>query len=203
MVHNARGPVIAPTISPDDRVTLSRAGAPPPSDSVAGALPAAGPRHRRLRFALAGAVALVALAAIAAAVLLTGGEEEKSPPPGRAATGPSVRAASAWRPLPAAPTARQQLASAVAQGQIWLAGGLRSTPEGPRATRTVEAFDPAIKSWRTGPPLPQPFHHQAGATYRGEFVVIGGWLPIGDDLVARTVGEVYALRGEGGQRCRP
>jgi non-specific serine/threonine protein kinase len=81
-------------------------------------------------------------------------------------------------------------------GQIWLAGGLISTPEGPRATRTVEALDPAIKSWKAGPPLPLPLNHEAGATYRGRFVVIGGWLPRGDDVSALTVGRVYTLSGQ-------
>jgi N-acetylneuraminic acid mutarotase len=136
-------------------------------------------------------------------VLLTGGGEEKRPAPGHAATGPAVRAASGWRTLPAAPTARQQFASAVVGGQIWLAGGLRSTPDGPRATRTVESFDPAIKSWNAGPPLPLPLNHEAGATYRGRFVVIGGWLPRGDDVSAQTVGRVYTLSGQSWKTLPP
>jgi non-specific serine/threonine protein kinase len=190
-LHSSRGGVIAPTIGPADGVI-----APDPPENAGAGLPvAARPRPRRVPLALAGVVALVALAAIAGAVLLGGGGEEKRPAPGRAVTGPAVGAASAWRALPAAPTARQQLASAVVGGQIWLAGGLGSAPEGPRATRAVEALDPAIKSWKAGPPLPVPLNHSAGATYRGRFVVIGGWLPRGDDVSALTVGRVYTLNG--------
>ena len=65
----------------------------------------------------------------------------------RAPTGPDA-GAGAWRELDAAPTARQQVATAVLDGRIWVVGGLVGT-ETATATTRVESYDPAINAWST------------------------------------------------------
>ena len=98
--------------------------------------------------------------------------------------------ASAWRTLPSAPTARQQVGATVSDGVVWVFGGL--TTNGGATTR-VEGFDPTISTWESGPDLPFPLHHEMAVVYRGDMVVLGGWVPFGvpDALVSD---HVWALR---------
>ena len=49
-------------------------------------------------------------------------------------------------------------------GTAWVLGGLRDSPAGAVATASVEGFDTAINSWKTGPDLPVPLHHAMAAT---------------------------------------
>jgi non-specific serine/threonine protein kinase len=58
----------------------------------------------------------------------------------------------------------------------------------------VEGYDPVINSWKTGPALPLRLHHAMVVTYKGEVVVIGGWIPQGSDQSALTSERVFALR---------
>jgi serine/threonine-protein kinase PknK len=74
-----------------------------------------------------------------------------------------IQPAAQWRTLPDAPTARLMMAWAVLNDKIWIMGGLRNGV----ALQTTESFDPKTGAWETGPPLPIPLHHAAGATYRG------------------------------------
>ena len=106
---------------------------------------------------------------------------------GRAAGGAG---GGAWREIRAVPTPRQQVATAALNGTIWVVGGLA----GENVSRAVEGYDPAINTWKEGPPLPVPLHHAAAVAYGDELVVIGGWSPRGDDLSAVTSDRVYALR---------
>ena len=98
-----------------------------------------------------------------------------------------------WRVVGKAPTARQQVATAVLNGRIWVVGGLGGQ-EKAFATNLVESYDPAIQAWSTAPPLPRPLHHATAVAYRGELIVIGGWEPRGTNLTGFTSGEVQALR---------
>jgi N-acetylneuraminic acid mutarotase len=98
--------------------------------------------------------------------------------------------ASAWRVLPSAPTARQQVASTVSGGVLWVFGGLTKGV----ATAKVEGFDPAISSWAAGPDLPVRLHHAMAVRYHGDLVVMGGWIPRGSTLDAVTSKRVFALR---------
>jgi N-acetylneuraminic acid mutarotase len=59
----------------------------------------------------------------------------------------------------------------------------------------VEGYDPVINSWKSGPDLPAPLHHAMAASFHGRLVVLGGWIPAGDDLSAETTNRVLALRG--------
>ncbi len=98
-----------------------------------------------------------------------------------------IQPAAQWRSLPDAPTARLMMAWTVLNDKIWIMGGLRNGVP----LQTVESYDPKTGAWETGPPLPIPLHHAAGATYRGEVVILGGT----SDNIANGSNKVFALRG--------
>lgn len=77
----------------------------------------------------------------------------------------------------------------MADGRVWVIGGL--TAGG--ASAVVETYDPAADRWAPGPDLPVALHHAAAANYRGEIVVLGGFLAAGS-LYARPSDRVLALR---------
>jgi hypothetical protein len=110
--------------------------------------------------------------------------------------------ASPWRELGNSPTARQQVATAVVNGRIWVVGGLVGT-ETVTATRRVESYDPVSDTWRSEPPLPRPLHHAMAVAYGTELIVIGGWEPRGTNLLGVTSGEVQVLRGGRWVRLAP
>jgi len=112
-----------------------------------------------------------------------------APPTVPATTTTAAPAAAAWRGLAAAPTARQEVASAVADGRVWVIGGLNAAG----ASAVVENYDPAGDRWAPGPPLPVALHHASAATYRGEIVVMGGFLAA-PSLYDRPSARVLALR---------
>ncbi|MFC7451014.1 protein kinase domain-containing protein [Rhodococcus daqingensis] len=98
--------------------------------------------------------------------------------------------APAWRPLRDAPIARQQAPAAMSDGTIWVFGGLDATGSTPK----VEGYDPAIDTWKSGPDLPLPLNHAMAVDYRGELVVLGGWMPEGPNQTATASDRVLALR---------
>ena len=169
---------------------------PPPPPAPSPGSPAAGSPFKRIPVGARVLVGLVALGSVIALalVLLGGGGDDKqvadraTPPRSGtdANTGP-------WREIGAAPTARQQVATAVVDGRIWVVGGLIGTKKA-AATNRVESYDPTINSWSTATPLPRPLHHATAVAYRGELVVIGGWEPKGSELTAVASREVLALR---------
>jgi hypothetical protein len=144
---------------------------------------------RRLLLGLVGLLLLVA--GVAAIVVLPGSEQPKTE---RATLTPSppLRAASTWRRLAPMPTARQNMPSTVLDGTIWVVGGLA---KGSIGSRRIEGYDPVINDWKAGPDLPLRLHHEMAVTYKGELVVIGGWIPKGADPSAEVSGRVFALRG--------
>jgi non-specific serine/threonine protein kinase len=144
--------------------------------------------RRRVLFGLGGLVLL--LAAAATVLLLRGSDESKTE---SVATTPAtpLRTASSWRRLPAMPTPRQNMAGTVLDGTIWVVGGLE---KGSVGSRKVEGYDPVINGWKAGPDLPVRLHHEMVLTYKGELVVIGGWIPKGSDPSAQTSGRAFALR---------
>lgn len=80
-----------------------------------------------------------------------------------------------WSRLPDLPTGRGELAGAVLEvdGRTFLAvvGGFT----GPgRPTDEVTLFSPRTRTWRPGPPLPEPRHHAAAAGLDGSLYVAGG-----------------------------
>jgi hypothetical protein len=98
----------------------------------------------------------------------------------------------AWQARSPAPTARQEVASAVADGRVWVIGGLTAAG----ATAVVESYDPATDRWAPGPALPVALHHPMATTFRGEVVVMGGFLAAGT-LYDRPSDRVFALRAGG------
>ena len=115
-----------------------------------------------------------------------------APTTGPATTTTTARPAPTWQARAPAPTARQEVASTVADGRVWVIGGLTAAG----ATDVVEAYDPDADRWSPGPPLPVALHHASAATYRGEIVVLGGFLAAGS-LYARPSARVLALRDGG------
>ncbi|MBJ8340223.1 protein kinase [Antrihabitans sp. YC3-6] len=178
----------------------------PSGPSTQHAVPAAasGPHHRapnpvgaeRKRRGLAFAVAAVAALVVAASVggvVLARNDSTGSPIASSASSAPSTVAAAVpleWRSLKDAKLARQQSATVVDDGTIWVFGGLDNNG----STAAVQGYDPAIDTWKSGPDLPLALNHPMAVAYRGELIVIGGWEPSGADLTAKTSDRVFALR---------
>jgi non-specific serine/threonine protein kinase len=157
--------------------------APPPPPPVSGPAPARG--RRPWLVAIPIAVALV-IALIVALLVSGGGSNKTVRTHAAAALDPGQ-----WAPLQSAPTPRQELASAVQGGVVWVLGGLN----GNQSTAAVENYDPAANAWRPGPDLPLPLHHEVAATFKNEVVVAGGWVPENGVLTAKVSDQVFVLRG--------
>ena len=155
--------------------------------------------ERARRRLLAGFIAVATIAVVSLGVGLRrgpSGDQAQSPElapssPADTQDGSSSAFASNWRTLRDAPVARQQAAVAEADGTVWVFGGL----EGGRATAKTEGYDPAIDTWKQGPDLPVPLHHAMAVNFRGELMVLGGWIPSGENLTATTSDRVFVLRG--------
>lgn len=106
----------------------------------------------------------------------------------------------AWRRAKDALMARQQVAVAEVGGVIWVAGGLQSSNV---ATSAVHGFDPAAGQWREAEDLPLRLHHAMAVNYRGELVVLGGWVGGGPDPTAEVSERVFVLRGGGWEELAP
>ena len=52
-----------------------------------------------------------------------------------------------------------------------------------------------INAWKAGPDLPARLHHEMAVAYKDELVVIGGWVPKGDNPSGEVSDRVFALRG--------
>jgi non-specific serine/threonine protein kinase len=140
------------------------------------------------------AVAGLAVAAVVAAVLLAGGGGDDDGGSGSGDAAPVVAtklpADLAWQPV-ASPTFRRQYAASTAvDGKLWVFGGIGLKS----SSTTSKVYDPATDSWTTGPGLPLPLHHMTAVTYKGEAVVIGGFVP-GEELTSGQSDRVFALRG--------
>ncbi|WP_040812066.1 serine/threonine-protein kinase [Nocardia concava] len=147
-----------------------------------------GKRRRRMTWIALIAVILVAVVATGG-YLLSRQTDTGNRTPGRAGA-PTVDAAAAWRPLTDAPTARQQTASTMADGTIWIFGGL----DNDGASARQEGYDPAIDTWKAGPDLPIAVNHPMAVTYNDEPVVLGGWVASGGKLDATASDRVMAMR---------
>jgi len=163
--------------------------ASPKADATTGA-PSRPRRNPRMLFAFAGlGVALV----IAAVLLVTsgGGGEDPSTPNGSTSVPAATKlpADLEWRAIRDAPFRRQYAASTAVDDKVWVFGGIARKSSG----TATKVYDPAEDTWSTGPGLPLPLHHFMAVTYKGEAVVIGGFVP-GDELTSETSDRVYALR---------
>ena len=164
---------------------------PPPGDTSP--VPStAEPQPRRRGVLIAAVAAVVALLASLVVVGVLVLRNPNSTPTSAPPVTPVVPA-SAWRELRADPVPRQQVATTVADGTVWVLGGITSGAASP----LMEGYDPAIDTWKTGIPLPVPLSHEMAVTYRGEIVVLGGWEAQGSNLAAVSSNKVYAQRGGG------
>lgn len=170
----------------------------PPSDPPP--LPTPTPGNPRRRFVLVAAVVTVVV--LLASLVVVGVLVLRNPGDTTTAAAPPVTPvvpASAWRELRADPTPRQQVATTVADGTVWVLGGITNGT----ATPLMEGYDPAIDTWKTGIALPVPLSHEMAVTYRGEIVVLGGWVAQGGNLTAVSSNKVFVQRGGGWTELPP
>lgn len=75
------------------------------------------------------------------------------------------------------PTPRSELASALLDGKIYVAGGLASNPDGAGwiALDDFEAYDIETDTWEVLEPLPAGLHHLGMAAANGRVFVSGGY----------------------------
>lgn len=98
-------------------------------------------------------------------------------------------AGATWRQGQNAPIGVQQAATAVLDGRIWLFGGLSNG----KASAKVMVYDPTVNGWTPSADLPVALHHAMAVSYRGEPIVMGGFIPQGSDVSAITSDQVYRL----------
>src|SRR5919106_1065293 len=94
---------------------------------------------------------------------------DDTPPP--ASTSPSTRPAASWQQRAPLPTPRSEVASAVLDGKIYIAGGFDGSG---RSTAVLEAYDPAADRWEARAPMPAPRDHAMAAAHAGRLFVFGG-----------------------------
>ncbi|HET8776929.1 MAG TPA: kelch repeat-containing protein [Candidatus Limnocylindria bacterium] len=82
-------------------------------------------------------------------------------------------AARGWADAGEAPFARLEMATAVHDGQFWLAGGF--APDG-SVSDALAVFDPTTGEWTDGPSLPEALHHAALASDGERLYLVGGYL---------------------------
>ena len=163
-----------------ERTVISGQPLAPPAPAEPPAPPPEPPR-RRSRLAVVGAaIAGLAAVGVAVALLAGGGDSSTAEAPPAPPLDPS-----GWQPVRPALFEQQQMATTVLGNTAWLFGGLVGRGADPRATRQVQLFDTAIGNWSRGPLLPVPLNHSMAVVYKGNPVVIGGWIAKGSNLRRR------------------
>jgi N-acetylneuraminic acid mutarotase len=76
-----------------------------------------------------------------------------------------------WQNLAPLPTARQELATAVLDGKIYVIGGY---DQNIASTSTVEVYNPATNTWASAQPIPFPNNHNSAAVAAGKLYSFGG-----------------------------
>ena len=92
-----------------------------------------------------------------------------------------VARVSAWKPafddgfrdLAPLPTPRAAATAVVANGRVWVIGGVT---RGGALTGAVEVYDPATDAWSLRPPLQRPRAYAGAGLVNGQVVVLGGLL---------------------------
>jgi N-acetylneuraminic acid mutarotase len=98
-----------------------------------------------------------------------------------------------WKDQPRLPIPVQQAATAVVEGRIWVVGGL--TGNGKPTDRTF-VYDPVSRRWLEGPDLPMDLNHAMAVAYHNHLVVIGGWVPAGNEPLGTASSEVFRLNDD-------
>jgi N-acetylneuraminic acid mutarotase len=76
------------------------------------------------------------------------------------------------------PNARGETAGAVADGRLYVVGGMTGLDFA--ASPDVSVYDHSTAAWAAGPPLPEARHHAAAAGLDGSVYVSGGTDPVGN-----------------------
>ena len=130
-------------------------------------------------------IGAAALALVVAACNGDGSGDKKSSPRSGSTT--------SARPFP---DARTEVAGALWDGKIAVAGGL--TPN--QSTDRFNLFDLSNRSWSSGPTLPHRYDHTSLAELDGRLYLVGGYL----SGLSNPTNEVYSLgRGETTWRMEP
>lgn len=119
------------------------------------------------------------------AALLAACGPQGSPAPSLAAVSP----ANGWTRRAPAPLALTEVAAAVHDGRVWVAGGLDT---GGRAVDRVSVFNPRTDTWSGGPGLPEPVHHAALVSDGDALWLIGGYVGNGFDRPTAAVWQLQA-----------
>ena len=176
---SAQPPAEPPSAAPAQ--PLSFGGGPP-------APPERKPRNPRALLAVA-AAAVVALAVVAFVVLGGGGDDDGGERGAAPVVATKLPADLAWQSLASPPFQRQYAAATAVGNKLWVVGGIGRKS----SSTTTKVYDTSTRTWATGPGLPLPLHHHAAVTYKGEAVVIGGFIP-GAELTSGQSDRVFALR---------
>ena len=90
-----------------------------------------------------------------------------------------------WTPLPPlAGGPRQETGVAALDGKIYVVGGFNNAGV---VVSTVEAYDPALRTWSAIAPFPRVLHHANTAAVGGKLYVVGMLA----DISFRAIGDVY------------
>ena len=84
---------------------------------------------------------------------------------------PSTGSEGSWQTLAPMPAARQEIASAVLNGLIYVIGGYDSTGQ---STSSVFVYNPQFNAWATAASLPIVNNHGAAAVANGQLFAFGG-----------------------------
>jgi N-acetylneuraminic acid mutarotase len=76
-----------------------------------------------------------------------------------------------WQELAPMPTARQELATAVLNGKIYVIGGYDKDGN---STDTVEVYNPNTNTWASAHPIPTAQNHNSAAVAAGQLYSFGG-----------------------------
>lgn len=76
-----------------------------------------------------------------------------------------------WQTLAPMPSTRQELATAVLNGKIYVIGGYNA---GGGSTNTVEVYDPNMNTWASASPIPVVNNHNSAAVAAGKLHSFGG-----------------------------
>jgi len=110
------------------------------------------------------------------------GEPQQSPTP--------IQAVGDWRMGAKSPVSVQYAGTAELNGQIWVAGGLLGSES---ATTATEFYDPTLRAWNTGPPLPFSLNHVMMVPYDKTVWLIGGFTPQNGNALANVSARVLKL----------
>jgi N-acetylneuraminic acid mutarotase len=115
-------------------------------------------------------------------------------------TNPGPRDAPGWTFLAPLPSGRGETAAAVADGRLYVIGGL--TGLSGEGTAEVSVYGPASNTWEAAPHLPAARHHAAAAALDGTVYVTGGG-PSREDSTPQTTLWSLAPGAEAWQAMAP